>query len=108
MEGIREIFSIKLQREFLQFKETMLQQDKTGLFDSCYVIDIHRNLYEILCEIAREIPGQVLEAAYRKSNLLEWMCDSWLTVEDSCYKEMKAHVEKEILQFQPRIQEKEG
>lgn len=107
MDGIREIFSIKLQREFLQFKESMLKQDKSGLFAACYVIDIHRNLYEILCEMARKIPEQILETAYRKSNLLEWLYGSWLKAEDSYYKELKAHVEKEILQFQPWIQEKE-
>lgn len=71
MEGLREIFKIKLCREFLQFKESMLGQDREELFNSCYKIDVYRNFYEIILALAVSLPEEQLEALYVKSDILE-------------------------------------
>ena len=108
MEEIKEIFRIKVYREFLQYKESMLRQDKTELFASCYMIEVYQEIYGILCEVAEKQPEPVLEMLYGKDNLLEWMCETWLKVEDSYYREMKEHVEREIQRLQAQGKEDDG
>ena len=99
MEGMKEVFDIKLHREYLQFKESMLMQGKDELFASCYKIDVYRNLYEIMGGLAGRMPDAMLETLYWKTGLLDWLYESWVKVEDSYYGELKMHVEKAVLNY---------
>ena len=106
MEGIREIFKIRLCREFLQFKESMLAKDKGELFDSCSLIGVYRDIYEITLELAVSLPEEQLEALYVKSDILEGLYRGWVKVEDSYYREMQQYVENKLLQTE--VQGKDG
>lgn len=106
MEGLREIFKIKLCREFLQFKESMLGQDREELFNSCYKIDVYRNFYEIILALAVSLPEEQLEALYGKSDILEGLYRGWVKVEDSYFLEIQQYVENKILQTE--MQGKDG
>lgn len=97
MEGIREAFRIKLYREYLQFKESMLLKDRLDLYGCCYRIDVYRNLYEIVSGLAARMPAHMLEAMYGKDGILDWLFESWTKADDSCHKELEEHVEREVL-----------
>lgn len=97
MEGIREAFRIRLHREYLQFKESMLVQDRLELYECCYRIDVYRNLYEIMSGLAERMPVPMLEALYGKENLLNWLYESWIKVDDSYYSGLRWHVERTLL-----------
>lgn len=106
MEGIRETFRIKLYREYLQFKESILTQDRAEIFESCYRIDVYRNLYEIMSGLAERMPAYMLEMLYGNVGLLDWLYESWIKVDDSHYGGLKWHVERMVLGSGP--QGKEG
>lgn len=97
MEGTREAFRIRLHREYLQFKESMLLQDRLELYECCYRIDVYRNLYEIMSGLAERMPVPMLEALYGKENLLGWLYESWIKVDDSYYGGLRWHVERTLL-----------
>lgn len=100
MEGIREIFKIKLCREFLQFMEFMLSQDKGELFDSCYKIDVYRNCYEMTLALVERLSEEQLEVLYGTNDILGWLYRGWIKKEDCCFREMQQYVEKMILQVE--------
>ncbi|MCM1190058.1 MAG: DUF3848 domain-containing protein [bacterium] len=102
---MKEIFCIRLQREYLQFQESMLKQDKLGLYGSCFCISVHRDIYEVLYGLAVEMPESELEVLYGKDSLLEWLYETWMKTEDSYYEELKAHVEAELLRFRLRVKQ---
>ena len=52
------------------------------------------------------MPAHMLEAMYGKDGILDWLFESWTKVDDSCYKELEEHVEREVLGF--RLHGKEG
>lgn len=106
MEGIREIFRIRLCREFLQFKESMLAKDKGELFDSCSKIDIYRDIYEITQALAVMLPEEHLKALYEKSDILGWLYGGWIKEDDSYFQEIKQYVCNMILQTE--MQGKDG
>lgn len=97
MEGIREALQIKLYREYLQFKESMLLKDRMDLYGCCYRIDVYRNLYEIMSGLVGRMPPHILEEMYGKAGILDWLFESWTKVDDNCYKELEEHVEREVL-----------
>ncbi len=88
--GCVNYIQIKLYREYLQFKEFMLGQEKSELFKACYKIDIYRNLYEIMLELAGQVPEPLLEELYKEEDFLGWLYESWLKEEDSYYQELKS------------------
>ena len=106
MEGIRDIFKIKLCREFLQFKESMLGQDREELFNSCYRIDVYRNFYEIILALTVSLPEEQLKVLYDKSDILGELYRGWVKEEDSYFREMQQYVDNMILQIE--MQGKDG
>ena len=107
MEGIREIFRIRLCREFLQFKESILAKDKGELFDSCSLIGVYRDIYEITLALAASLPEGQLEVLYGKSDILGWLYGGWIKEEDSYFQEMQQYVENKILQTEMQGKDEE-
>lgn len=93
---MKERFLEKLYGEYQAYKASALSCPNAEIFSRCYEIDAITNLYEILIEKAEELSDEVLEALLPRRYILSELYDLWLEKEDSCYTEMKKHVEDEI------------
>lgn len=93
---MNERFLEKLYREYQAYKASALSCPNAEIFSRCYEIDAITNFYEILAEKAETLSDEVLEALLPRRYILSELYDLWLEKGDSCYTEMKKHVEDEI------------
>ena len=93
---MNERFLEKLYGEYQAYKASALSCPNAEIFSRCYEIDAITNFYEILAEKAEMLSDEVLEALLPRRYILSELYDLWLEKEDSCYTEMKKHVEDEI------------
>ena len=93
---MRERFLDRLYGNYQAYKVSVLSCSNAEIFSRCYEIDAIVNFYEILAEKAEELPDNVLEALLQHKDILTEMYYLWLKKNDSCYGEMKNHVETEI------------
>ena len=93
---MREHFLDRLYGKYQAYKASVLSCTNAEIFSRCYEIDAIVNFYEILAEKAEELPDNVLEALLQHKDILTEMYCLWLKKNDSCYGEMKNHVEAEI------------
>lgn len=93
---IREHFIDRLYGEYQAYKASVLSCPNDEIMGRYYEIDAIVNFYEILVEKAAEFPDNVLAALLQHRDILMELYDLWLKKNDSCYREMKKHVEEEI------------
>lgn len=93
---MKERFLEKLYGEYQAYKVSVLSCPNAEIFNRCYEIDAITNFYEILAEKAGELSDGVLEVLLPHRFILSELYDLWLEKKDSCYTEMKKHVEEEI------------
>lgn len=98
MDGsIKEIFVRRIYSELADFKKSLIWQEKDTIFGESYKIEIFVNLYEILVELAPELPDEVLlQIIKRDGNILESLYLEWLKRDDSSYQELKEYVNSEL------------
>lgn len=93
---MKERFLEKLYGEYQAYKASTLSCPNAEIFSRCYEIDAITNFYEILIEKAEELSDEVLKSLLSRRYILSELYDLWRDKEDSCYTEMKKHVEDEI------------
>lgn len=97
---VRERFCEKVNTEYTDFRERMLQREKAEIYAAAYRIDVWKNLCKILCRLSEQYPEEVLEKLLPQPNLMECLYECWLKIEDSAYEELVQLVEKEIEEFE--------
>ena len=96
---VRERFCEKVNAEYTDFRERMLQREKTEIYAVAYRIDVWKNLCKILCCLSEQYPEGVLEKLLSQPNLMECLYERWLKIEDGAYEELVQLVEKEMEEF---------
>ena len=97
--GVREKLKEKLEAEYTEFKEDILQLTKKEIYERSYLIDVTWNLYEIPLAMVESLSEEAVNELYKLENVSEYMFQGWLKEEDSCVSELKAFVEREIIAF---------
>ena len=96
-ETIKEKFVKKIYRELQDYKEYILQQDKSVIYEEAYKVEVFSTLYEILLEKADSISDVILlNLVSQSSSILENLYQDWLKKEDSSYHELQEHVYSEL------------
>lgn len=96
-EQLKELFLKRLCIEYELFKDSMLRNEKTDIFEESYRIEIYKNLYQILIHEAAEMEETVLcRLIYQINGVMEFFYQEWLKKEDSSYSELREYVSSEL------------
>lgn len=90
-KNVRRV-NAKLYLEYLKFKDDMLRKTQEEVFKNCYKIDVFLNLYEILVEKSQTLSAEILMKLEKEENILEFLYDGWMKIDDSTYQEMCRYV----------------
>lgn len=90
-KNVRRV-NAKLYLEYLKFKDDMLRKTQEEVFKNCYKIDVFLNLYEILVEKSQTLSAEILMKLQKEENILEFLYDGWMKIDDSTYQEMCRYV----------------
>lgn len=86
----------RLYGEYQAFKTRMLSLPANELFGRSYEIDIMVNLYEIMIQKSEGLTAEMLSALLDYENLLGYLYDRWLKVDDNKYSELEKYVEDKV------------
>ena len=96
IEKLRGLFCLKINVELEEFKNKLMCKEPKDVYKDAYLIDTMINLEEVLLEKSRMLKPKELRVMIRMPNLLRFMYDEWLDVEDSRMDEFEAFVDRMI------------
>lgn len=92
VKKLRGLFADRLYLELQLFKDSKLRQEKEGIFQASYEIEIYVNLFEILMAQTEKLQEDTIRKLLRfPSGILEFIYRGWLGAEDSFYGELEAY-----------------
>ncbi|MBR1597321.1 MAG: DUF3848 domain-containing protein [Lachnospiraceae bacterium] len=91
-----KLFCLKINVELEEFKNRLMGKEPKDVYKNAYLIDTMISLEEVLLEKSRMLKPKELRVMIRMPNLLRFLYDEWLDVEDSRMDEFEAFVDRMI------------
>lgn len=107
-EEVEELFCTKINLELRRFKESMLQKESEEIYGSAYQIDSMINFTELLFSLSRKISVETLKRLLLFPNLLAFVYDRWLDMEDSHVEELTDCLERCIKEIENMHKAEQG
>lgn len=107
-EELEELFCIKINLELKRFKESMLLKEPEEIYGNAYQIDSIINFAELLFAMRQKISVETLEKLLLFPNLLAFVYDRWLDMEDSHVEELTDCLERCVKEVENMHKEKQG
>lgn len=86
---LQVLFCLKINREYRQYKDAMLDREPEEIWNSAYEIDNHINLYELLLEMSQNLGEDALIRLIAFPGLLAFLYARWLKWTDSYTQELE-------------------
>ncbi len=80
---LQVLFCLKVNREYRQYKDAMLEKEPEEIWNSAYEIDSRINLYELLLEMSQNFGEEELISMIAFPGLLAFLYTQWLKQPDS-------------------------
>lgn len=101
-EEVEELFCVKVNLELKRFKESMMLKEPEEIYGSAYQIDSMINFTELLFSMCQKINVETLEMLLLFPNLLAFIYDRWLAMEDSHVEEIAGCLETCIKEIEEK------
>lgn len=95
-ESLLQYLYLKLDKEYTEFKRSLLLQDRESIYSNAYRIDVMINIYEILLEGLTEFEEEKLQVIFHYKNILERFYEEWMKIEDSYTEELSNSIKDVI------------
>lgn len=97
MEKLISLLCLKVNAEYKQFKLKQLQRPVEEVYNNSYEINIYTCLFETILEMSQMLSEKQLVNLINTPDLLAFLYENWLRVEDSAQDELEAYLKREIM-----------
>jgi hypothetical protein len=107
-EELQSLFCLKINVEYKKFKEEQLSLSIESIYENAYQIHTFMCMYENLLEMSQKFSEDVLVSLITYPELLAYLYERWLKVEDSLDEELTNYMRDEIYEIHGDLFIKEG
>lgn len=98
-ENLERLVSWKLISELKLYRHKILSYSKEEVYQSAFEIDARQQIYELFVQQIPMLSNQCLQICIAKSNLLEFLFQSWMKTPDTQTEEINYMIWKSIHQL---------
>lgn len=105
---LQSILCLKINVEYQKFKKEQLELSAEEIYGNAYRIQTYMCIYENLLEMSQQLSENVLVSLITFPELLAYLFEKWLKVEDSSDEELNYYLQDEISEIHDEMFIKEG
>lgn len=98
-DELQSLFCLKINVEYQKFKKEQLELSVEEIYGNAYSIQFYMCIYESLLELSQKLSEDVLATLVTFPNLLTYLFERWLKVEDSLDEELNDFLEYKIIEL---------
>lgn len=98
-ENLERLVAWKLISELKLYRHKILSYSKEEVYQSAFEIDARQQIYELFVQQIPILSDQCLQICIAKSNLLEFLFQSWMNTPDTQTEEINYMIWKSIHQL---------
>ena len=98
-ENLERLVAWKLVSELKLYRHKILSYSKEEVYQSAFEIDARQQIYELFVQQIPMLSNQCLQICIAKSNLLEFLVQSWMKTPDTQTEEINYMIWKSIHQL---------
>jgi len=98
-ENLERLVAWKLISELKLYRHKILSYSKEEVYQSAFEIDARQQIYELFVQQIPILSNQCLQTCIAKSNLLEFLFQSWMNTPDTQTEEINYMIWKSIHQL---------
>lgn len=95
-EELQSLLCLKVSVEYEKFKKSQLELSAEEIYGNAYRIQCYMCIYESMLEISQKLSENVLATLVTFPELLAYLFEGWLKVEDSSDEELNCYLQNEI------------
>ncbi len=107
-EELQSLLCLKINVEYKKFKKRQLSMSAEEIYSNAFQIHSHMCLYENLLEMSQQLSENVLVSLITFPELMAFLYDQWLKVEDSSEEELNYYLQSEISKIHDELFLREG
>ena len=107
-EELQSLLCLKINVEYKRFKKEQLKSPIETVYGNAYQIHSYMCIYENLLEISQKLSEDVLVSLITFPELLAYLYEKWLKVEDSSEEELNYYLQDRISEIHDEIFIREG
>lgn len=108
MEYLQSLFGMKINQEFQAFKKEQMKCTPEEIFNNAFQIDCYISLYEELLEMGQQFSENTLMNLLTFPELLTFLYERWMKVEDSSHEELTAYIKREVAEIHRKNFKRKG
>lgn len=101
---LQSILCLKVNVEYQRFKKEQLKLSVEQVYGNAYRIQSYMCIYESMLEISQNLPEDVLVSLITFPELLAYLFERWLKVEDSSDEELNEYLQYEISEIHKEME----
>ena len=98
-EELQSLLCLKVNVEYERFKKSQLELSAEEIYGNAYRIQCYMCIYENMLELSQIFSENVLATLVTFPELLAYLFEGWLKVEDSSDEELNSYLQQEILEI---------
>lgn len=98
-DELQSLLCLKINVEYQKFKKAQLELSADEMYGNAYQIQFYMCIYESLLELSQKLSEDVLATLVTFPNLLAYLFERWLKVEDSLDEELNDFLEYKIAEL---------
>lgn len=107
-EELQSLLCLKINVEYKRFKKAQLNLSVENIYGNAYQIHSYMCIYENLLEMIQKLSENVLVSLITFPELLAYLYERWLKVEDSSDEELNYYLQDEISEIHDEMFIREG
>lgn len=107
-EELQSLLCLKINVEYKRFKKAQLNLSGENIYGNAYQIHSYMCIYENLLEMIQKLSENVLVSLITFPELLDYLYERWLKVEDSSDEELNYYLQDEISEIHDEMFINEG
>lgn len=105
---LQSILCLKINVEYHKFKKEQLELSAEEIYGNAYQIQTYMCIYENLLEMSQQLSENVLVSLITFPELLAYLFEKWLKVEDSSDEELNYYLQDVISEIHDEMFIREG
>ncbi len=98
-EELQSLLCLKVNVEYEKFKKAQLALSAEEIYGNAYRIQCYMCIYENMLELSQKLSENVLATLVIFPELLAYLFEGWLKVEDSSDEELNGYLQEEIAEI---------
>ena len=107
-QELQSLLCLKINVEYQKFKKEQLELSAEDIYGNAYQIQSFMCIYENLLEMSQNLSEDVLVSLITFPELLAYLYERWLKVEDSLDEELNYYLQDEISEIHDEMFIREG